>query len=143
MPRKAAEPRPATLHLDIPSDFARMRDVQKQVMNLVETMGFDEESVFAIRLSLEEGLINAIKHGNKLDPAKTVHVDATVDPNTFEIVIRDEGKGFKRDDVPDPLAEENLDKSSGRGILLIESYMNEVEYTDRGRTLRMVRRNQK
>ena len=125
----------------IPSDLAASRDVHRSIMDRVEAQHYDEQSTFAIRLALEEGLMNAIKHGNKLDPKKTVHVEATVTPKATEITIEDQGKGFQRDHVPDPCAEENLLKCSGRGILLMEAYMDEVKYSQGGRRVRMVKKN--
>jgi serine/threonine-protein kinase RsbW len=131
----------AKLHFVIPSDYAKMREVQSAIMQRVIERRFDDESVFAIKLAIEEGIINAIKHGNKHDPGKTVTIDCKVSDTLFDITIQDQGVGFLRKDVPDPLAEENLEKSSGRGLLLIESYMNKVEYSDQGRRLHMTRKN--
>jgi serine/threonine-protein kinase RsbW len=125
----------------IPSDLAASRDVHKTIMDRVEAQHYDEQSTFAIRLALEEGLMNAIKHGNKLDPKKTVHVEAKVTSKATEITIEDQGKGFHREQVPDPCAEENLLKCSGRGILLMEAYMDEVKYSQGGRRVRMVKKN--
>ena len=81
-----------------------------------------------------------MKHGNKLNPKKRVTVDALVTDKLAQITIHDEGNGFIRGDVPDPLHEDNLEKPSGRGLLLIESYMTEVSYSDNGRCMKMVRR---
>jgi serine/threonine-protein kinase RsbW len=125
----------------LPSDFAKMREAQSQILAAVAKHHFDDESVHAIRLALEEGLINAIKHGNKLDPKKTVDVDCKVDDKKFWIRIHDQGAGFKRKDVPDPTLEENLEKPSGRGLLLMEAYMTSVKYTDGGRCLTMSKLN--
>ena len=129
------------LNFTIPSDFAAGRDVQKQIMDRVERCGFGSQSTFAIKLALEEALINAIKHGNKLDPRKKVIVEAKVTPEQCEIQIEDQGPGFQRTCVPDPTADENLLKCSGRGILLMEAYMNKVEWSRRGRRVRMVKKN--
>ena len=137
--RASAKPKP--LVFTIHSDLAASRDVHKTIMDRVEAQHYDEQSTFAIRLALEEGLMNAIKHGNKLDPKKTVHVEAKVTPKSTEITIEDQGKGFEREEVPDPCAEENLLKCSGRGILLMEAYMDQVEYSQGGRRVRMVKKN--
>jgi serine/threonine-protein kinase RsbW len=126
----------------IHSDLAESRDVHKAIMDRVEAQHYDEQSTFAIRLALEEGLMNAIKHGNKLDVKKTVHVEAKVTPKSTEIVIEDQGKGFERSIVPDPCAEENLLKCSGRGILLMEAYMDKVAYFNGGRRVKMVKKNE-
>lgn len=130
----------STFHIVFPSDYGRMREVQGQLVSAVAAHHFDEESIFAIKLALEEGLINAIKHGNKLDPQKTVTVKARVTDELAEFSIQDQGPGFERVDVPDPTDEANLEKSSGRGLLLIEAYMTEVKYHDNGRRLHMLRR---
>ena len=130
----------STFHIVFPSDYTRMREVQSQLVDAVASHRFDDESIFAIKLALEEGLINAIKHGNKLDPAKTVTVDATVTDERAEFTISDQGPGFVRVEVPAPTDEANLEKSSGRGLLLIEAYMTEVKYHDNGRRLHMLRR---
>jgi len=139
--RGASRVKPKPLIFTIPSDLSASRDVHKTIMDRVEAQHYDEQSTFAIRLALEEGLMNAIKHGNKLDPKKTVHVEAKVTAKATEITIEDQGKGFHRDTVPDPCAEENLLKCSGRGILLMEAYMDEVKYSQGGRRVRMVKKN--
>ena len=125
----------------IPSDYVAGRDVQKQILADVAANGFDDESTFAIKLALEEALINAIKHGNKLDPAKTVTIHAKVSPKLCEIQIEDQGKGFDRKSVPDPTLIENIEKCSGRGILLIEAYMSKVSWDRDGRRVKMVKKN--
>ena len=137
----AAAAKPEPLVFTFPSDLAASRDVHKKIMDRVEAQRYDEQTTFAIRLALEEGLMNAIKHGNKLDPKKTVHVEANVTPKRTEVTIEDQGKGFHRETVPDPCAEENLLKCSGRGILLMEAYMDEVKYSQGGRRVRMVKKN--
>ena len=129
------------LRFIIPSDFVEGRHVQKRILDEVDKNHFNSDAAFAIRLSLEEALINAIKHGNKLDPKKKVTVQAEVTPDHAEIIIEDEGPGFDRSSIPDPTADENIDRLHGRGILLMEAYMTEVEFTRGGRRVRMVRKN--
>lgn len=130
------------LRFIIASDLAAGRDVQNRIMDDVTRGGFDSRCVFAIKLALEEALVNAIKHGNRLDPCKKVRVEAKVTPKEVEIVITDEGPGFDRRCVPDPTLEENLEKCCGRGLLLIESYMNKVEWSCGGRRVRMIKKNE-
>ena len=130
-----------TLRTTIPSINAASQAVQKRILEAVEQSGFTPHSTFAIKLALEEAMINAIKHGNKQDPKKNVHIQATVTPKEAQITIEDEGPGFDRAAVPDPTLEENREKCSGRGILLIESYMNSVKWSQNGRRLQMVKRN--
>jgi serine/threonine-protein kinase RsbW len=126
----------------IPSEYGAGRDVQERILRDVEQSGFSTDNAFAIRIALEEAMVNAIKHGNRMDRTKKVHVEARVTPKRAEITIEDEGAGFDRGAIPDPTDESNLDKPSGRGILLIEAYMDGVEWSRGGRRLRMVKENQ-
>src|SRR4051812_25838854 len=130
------------LKFTIPSKFEAGREVQKRIPDDVTRVGFNSHSQFAIKLALEEALINAIKHGNRLDPKKKVHIEAKVSPKQVDITIEDEGPGFSRGDVPDPTLEENLEKCSGRGILLIEAYMSSVQWSNGGRRVKMVKKNE-
>lgn len=132
---------PIKLDFTIDSVFEQSRDVQTQIMDNVSNCKYDEQSVFAIKLALEEAMINAIKHGNKMDVSKKVRVQARITPKRIVLTIEDQGAGFTRNGVPDPTIEENLCKCSGRGILLMESYMNSVTYSKQGRRVRMVRIN--
>ncbi|HSZ55501.1 MAG TPA: ATP-binding protein [Tepidisphaeraceae bacterium] len=118
------------------------REVQNRILEAVKANGFEGQNFFAINLALEEALTNAIKHGNRLDPKKKVKVSAKVSPRRFEIRIEDQGAGFNRKSVPDPTVAENIEKCSGRGILLIEAYMTEVSWDRGGRRLKMVKLNE-
>jgi serine/threonine-protein kinase RsbW len=131
-----------SLRFEFPSNFDTGCDVQAQILKEVERHGFNPNSLFATRLALEEAMVNAIKHGNKLDPKKIVIVEARVTRDRVEIEIEDQGPGFDRKSVPDPTAEPNLCKCSGRGILLIEAYMNSVTWSRDGRRVKMVRLNE-
>lgn len=137
-----SKPQPGHLSFVIDSDLEQGRDVQKQVLQMVHDHGFDGQNYFAITLALEEAVTNAIKHGNGLDKSKKVRVDAKVTRKRFEIEIEDEGKGFDRTSVPDPTTVENIEKCSGRGILLIEAYMNSVKWDRGGRRVRMLKLNE-
>ena len=125
----------------IPSDYDAGRDAQDRILSDVQRHGFSTDDTFAIRIALEEALVNAIKHGNQHDPGKKVRIEARVTNKRAEITIEDEGPGFRRSGIPDPTLEENLHKCSGRGILLIESYMDGVHWSRGGRRLKMVKEN--
>jgi serine/threonine-protein kinase RsbW len=131
-----------SLRVTIPSDFNAGRDVQDRILDDIHRCGYSSDSEFAIRIALEEAMVNAIKHGNGLDPGKKVHIESRVTPKRAEITIEDEGPGFDRSSIPDPCHDDNLHKPSGRGILLIETYMDNVEWSRGGRRLRMVKQNQ-
>jgi serine/threonine-protein kinase RsbW len=130
------------LKFEIHSDLSEGHEVQKRIIAGIEKLGFDQESTFAIKLALEEALINAIKHGNKRDRKKKIHIEVRVTPKRAEIMIEDEGPGFRRADVPDPTAEENLCKCTGRGILLMENFMDQVQWSHGGRRVKMVKKNE-
>ena len=109
----------------------------------LEGNGFSKEDVFAVHLALEEAFINAVKHGNKMDPSKKVTIDYSVDLDKVEISMTDQGDGFDPDAVPDPRVGENLYRPDGRGLLLIDSYMDVVEFNERGNRVYMVRYKEK
>ena len=91
-------------------------------------MGFDEDSAHWIGMSVRESVTNAIQHGNKLDQSKKVDIGFEVGPDRLAITVRDQGNGFKAEQLPNPLDPENLLKPSGRGIFYIRSFMDEVEF---------------
>ncbi len=128
--------------MTIASSYDDAREVQTLIRDELDKARFDDDSQFAIKLALEESLINAIKHGNKLDRTKQVHVEWKITPQFAEIIIEDEGPGFDRDTVPNPTEEDNLEKLTGRGLLLIESYMDSVEYSKGGRRVKLMKKNQ-
>jgi len=123
--------------LSIPSELGEARLVQSDIETALVSAHFNEREIFAIKLALEEALVNAIKHGNCLDPDKRVHVEYSVHDDKFEIRIRDEGTGFDPDCVPDPTDPQYIERPCGRGLLLMRHYMSHVEYSDKGRTLHM------
>jgi serine/threonine-protein kinase RsbW len=128
---------PTTRDVSIPSDLAEARRLQGEIEEALGVCRFGEREVFGIKLALEEALVNAIKHGNKLDPKKKVHVQYSVTPDRFDIRIADEGAGFNPNDIPDPTAPENLERPCGRGLLLMRHYMTHVEYSCCGRSVTM------
>ena len=128
-------------HLVIPSDLTAAREVEKRVSDQVARYSYDEAARFAIKLAVEEGLNNAIKHGNRFDPTKMVEVQYEINENRVSVTITDEGPGFDPADVPDPTADENLEKPCGRGIMLMRAYMDEVRYNDIGNQVYFVKHN--
>jgi serine/threonine-protein kinase RsbW len=131
-----------SLTMTIHSSYADKKKAEDRILKIVAASGFKQDSMFAVKLALDEALNNAVKHGNRLDPAKKVKIVVNVTPLQVEIIIEDEGVGFEREHVPDPRHEENLEKCCGRGILLIESYMDVAEWTKGGRRLRMIKKNE-
>ena len=111
----------------------------RQILAELESSDFGKEEVFAVHLALEEAFINAARHGNKMDPDKQIKIDYSVDLEKVEITIADEGSGFDPDKVPDPRCGDNIYRGEGRGVLLIRSYMDEVEYNEQGNGVRMIK----
>jgi serine/threonine-protein kinase RsbW len=110
-----------------------------KILEALKEKGYTQDDVFGVHLALEEAFLNAVKHGNKMNPAKKVTIDYVVDDEKVEISMTDEGEGFDPTNVPDPRVGENLFRPEGRGLLLIRAYMHSAEYNERGNALHMVR----
>ncbi len=91
------------------------------------SLGFDETERDKIALAVREGVANAVYYGNQERPEKLVRLIFEVDSDRFIVRILDQGRGFSLEDVPDPLAQENLLKTSGRGIFLMRAFMDELD----------------
>ena len=117
--------------------------VCEQVLSKLEAKGFDKDDIFAVHLALEEAFLNAVKHGNKMDPTKEVRIDYSVGLDKIEIFMTDEGDGFEPASVADPRFGEGLYKPGGRGLLLMNSYMDMVKFNEQGNGLYMVRYREK
>ena len=116
----------------IPSTNADAAAVQQQIVEAIQHQHYPREAVFAVRLALDEALVNAVRHGNDNDPSKTVTIDFTIDEHRMVIQIEDQGTGFVPEELPDPTAEENLNRPNGRGVMLMRAYMTEVDFNERG-----------
>jgi serine/threonine-protein kinase RsbW len=114
-----------------------VRDRVVQAMNL---RGYADAEIFGVRLALEEALVNAVKHGNRNDSTKCVWASWHVGAQRVFVEIEDEGEGFDPRAVPDPCAPENLERSCGRGLLLMRTYMSRVRYNRRGNRVTMIKR---
>ena len=125
----------------VPTSLEAMRAPEREIMGRLVECGYDEDHRFAIRLSFEEAAVNAMKHGNRMDPARFVRLRYQITPERAEIRVADEGPGFDPCLVPDPTCDENLQRPCGRGIMLIRAYMDEVSYSPTGNEIRMVKLN--
>ena len=115
--------------------FHRVADINPligEILALMHAGGFSEKDQFAVRLSLEEAMVNAVKHGNGEDPRKKVLLSFQVTPDVCTVRIEDEGPGFRPEGIPDPLAPENLERPGGRGVFLMRHYMTSVHFNERG-----------
>ncbi|MFM8932874.1 MAG: ATP-binding protein [Gemmataceae bacterium] len=127
----------------LPSNPDHARVLQDRIEALLGSTNATDRDRFCVRLALEEALVNAIKHGNQLDPSKSVTVRFHVFKDHAEFHISDEGPGFDPDDLPDPTDIENLERPCGRGVMLIRHYMHDVEYFAPGNAVLMRRYFQK
>jgi serine/threonine-protein kinase RsbW len=100
---------------------------EEAALRFAEAAGVEEEDRHKVGMSVREGVINALQYGNKMSPEKKTRLILQRHSDKLEIRILDQGSGFRLEDIPDPLAEENLLKSSGRGILLMRSFMDEFD----------------
>ena len=135
--------KPRSFQLTIPSRLEEMETVHKLVQEAVTEYRLDDDMAHWIELTISESMINAIQHGNKADPAKNATLRISSNGDDIEIIVEDQGTGFKMDKVADPTDTANILKPSGRGILIIRSFMDEVDLTQReggGCRLRMVKR---
>ena len=138
---------PHTIRIEFGSAFDMLDFVQVVSDYVGRLAGLDDDSLHWVSVAVRESVVNAIKHGNQHDIEKRVAVEFThvpaQDPPELVIRVEDEGEGFDPEDIADPLAPENLLKSSGRGIFLIRSFMDDVEVKRRatkGMEVRMVKR---
>ena len=130
------------LRLTISSVFEDLDLVDRMVEGFLELLSFDPEKRPNVVLAVREAAANAIQHGNKLDSDLPVEVACNFDGQDFRVTVADRGAGFDLEGLPDPLAPENLLKPTGRGILLIRNFMDEVtfEFPEAGGTLVSMRK---
>jgi serine/threonine-protein kinase RsbW len=123
------------------STLETVNNAEETATRMATEAGFDDEEVMKISMAVREGAVNAVLHGNAYDPTKKVTLAFERTANDLVIVIRDQGKGLDPDKIPDPLAPDNLMKTSGRGIFLIRSFMDEVEIhpSQTGTELKMIK----
>jgi serine/threonine-protein kinase RsbW len=115
---------------------------EEAVLKEAQEIGFDEDDLHKIGMSVRECMVNAVVHGNRYNARKKVHVMIQRTSDRLSIVIQDEGEGFDMADLPDPLANENLLRHSGRGLLLIQAFMDEFQIrplTPKGTEVKMVK----
>lgn len=109
------------------SDLKSVDVAEAAVVELAEKMGFDEDDLHRIGIAMREAMVNAVVHGNKYSGVKKVRMKVWQGSESLKVVVTDEGSGFEISRVPDPLAQENLLKESGRGILLIQAFVDEFQ----------------
>lgn len=136
----AQKPFHEKIDLELPSDLSLMNIVLEYLLDRVDKIGLVKAEQSNLFVALDEAFVNAIKHGSRNDPTKLVRVTAELSPHEAIFTVEDEGNGFDVREIPDPRDPANLFKSTGRGVLLIYNIMDEVEYSERGTRLKMVKR---
>ena len=114
--------------LILPTKLESVEEAAIEIDKFAKSVGFSEEEIYAIDMAVREAVANAVKHGNLLDESKSVEVTFSNLPHALEITVRDFGKGFDIEKIPDPTKPENLLKVNGRGILFMRNFTEEVEW---------------
>ncbi len=118
-------PEGSVVEVTLESDLKNVEVAEEISRRVAGTAGFDEEEQHRIEMAVHESMINAIWHGNRNDPSKSVWLQFKILRDRLEILIRDQGNGFNPNLIPDPLKNENLLNVSGRGIFLIRTFMDD------------------
>ncbi|HYL62030.1 MAG TPA: ATP-binding protein [Candidatus Methylomirabilis sp.] len=124
---------PKHLEVTLETQVESVNLAEEMCLRVAEAAGFGEDDCYKIGMSVREGVINAFHYGNQERPEKRIHLAVDLTPDKMIIHVLDEGRGFSLADVPDPLAEENLLSTSGRGIFLMRAFMDEFDVVS-GRT---------
>jgi serine/threonine-protein kinase RsbW len=133
----------ATTELRFASRIEAVDQAATAVSEFLSREDISEDVAFGIDMAVREAITNAVLHGNKLDETKFTEVSLKTSPGTFEISVHDQGQGFDPSEIPDPTKEENILKTSGRGIFFMRNFMDEVEWTINARggtTVRMLKK---
>ena len=127
----------------IPSQLSDGRREVDKFVSRAEAWGVSHEESLALRHSLHEAVVNAVRHGNHGDVSQHVRICYRFLSSEIFIEVEDEGPGFDRDLIPDPTSEENRCRPGGRGLLMMRHFMNSVEYNERGNCVMMRRTRQR
>ena len=132
-----------TTELKFPSRIEAVGEAAAAVSEFMNRLGIAEDVAFGVDMAVREAVTNAVVHGNKLDEAKVVELKLRNTPAVFEITVHDQGKGFNPSNVPDPTRDENLLRTSGRGIFFMRNFMDEVDWAPDpkgGTNVRMIKK---
>jgi serine/threonine-protein kinase RsbW len=125
------------LEYSLPSEVTAISPFVDKLMPLLRSCGCIPEGVSDVEIALREALANAIIHGNHEDRRKHVHITCHCEPDQVSIAVKDEGKGFDVNNVPDPTTPENIGSNHGRGIHLLKALMDEVRFEEGGVVVHM------
>jgi serine/threonine-protein kinase RsbW len=116
------------LNRDFDSTLESVDEAEALIFSAAESAGFDEDDLHRIGMAVRECMVNAVVHGNRYNVHKKVRVFVAGSAGVLTVKIADQGEGFEPEEVPDPLAEENILRHSGRGVFLIRAFMDEVHF---------------
>jgi serine/threonine-protein kinase RsbW len=132
-----------TTELRFPSRIEAVDEAAAAVSEFVNRLGLSEDVAFGVDMAVREAVTNAVVHGNKLDEAKLVELTLRNSPEVFEIRVHDQGSGFNPNEVPDPTKDENILRTSGRGIFFMRNFMDQVDWLpdpEGGTSVRMIKK---
>jgi serine/threonine-protein kinase RsbW len=140
MPDPSANP-PDRDAVTLCCERAAIDAVQDRVLAAAERRGYSRESIFAVRLAMEEAISNAFRHGHKdLPPQTPITVEYEVTDDYIRIAVQDRGPGFRPETIKDPTLEENIEEPSGRGLMLMRAFMAMVRYNEKGNRVELLYR---
>lgn len=123
--------------LIFPSELENISRVEKLIDDISSSYNLSSEIYGKISVALIEAVNNAILHGNQLDVSKNVKIEYNIDDDSICFIIEDEGKGFDYKNIPDPTLPENLEKTHGRGIFLMNHLADDIEFCENGALVQM------
>ena len=123
----------------ISGDRDAFDEIEASILELMQIHHYEERAIFSVRVAIEEALANALLHGHAGDPTKEIEVTWYVDEKSVEFSVTDQGRGYDPNSIPDPTANENLNIPSGRGLAMINAFMDEVIVNDLGNQVFMKR----
>lgn len=121
-------------------DLSEWRSIEHLLANAMKSASYPDAAAFAVKLAMEEAIVNGIKHGNQGDVSKSVKVAWHVTRESVSLSVEDEGPGFQPEGVPDPRDPDLLEVPGGRGLLLMRAYMHEITHNERGNRVTMTYR---
>ncbi len=121
--------------LEFNSDIENINLVEKFVEDIAMELSIKDDLYGNVLVSVTEAVNNAIIHGNQLDDNKFISLECDINPNILCFRIKDEGKGFDYEHIPDPTLPENIEKPNGRGVFLIKHLSDELNFSDNGSLL--------
>jgi serine/threonine-protein kinase RsbW len=131
-----------TQERELESTLESVDSAEQVVLKEAQALGLDDDDLYRVGIAIRESMVNAVVHGNRYNSRKKVHLKVERTADSLTIVVGDEGEGFDPNAVPDPLAGENLLRGSGRGVMLMQSFMDEFQISQRqpqGTQVKMVK----